>query len=167
MGRRLPTSLAGKVLPAATLLLIALATPPAHAASSLASLNGYWSGGGKVTPLKGGAKTVSCRATYKVAGNTVSQNLRCSGQDYKFSTNFNFTEKGGRISGSWTESTYSAAGRMSGSASGSGIRAAISGDKFSGRMSIKISGSRQSIYIVELDKGSGRYVPVANLSLHK
>jgi len=167
MGRRLPTSLAGKVLPAATLLLVALATLPAHSASSLTGLNGYWSGGGKVTPLKGGAHTVSCRATYKVAGSSLTQNLRCSGGDYKFSSSFNVTNKGGRISGSWTESTYSASGRMSGSASASSIRATISGDKFSGRMSIKTSGSRQSIYIVELDKGSGRYVPVASISLHK
>jgi len=167
MGRRLPTSLAGKVLPAATLLLVALATMPAHAASSLAGLNGYWSGGGKITPLKGGAYTVSCRATYKVAGSNLVQHLRCAGGDYKFSSSFTVTMRGSRISGSWTESTYSASGRMSGTASASSIRAAISGDKFSGRMSIRTSGSRQSIYIVELDKGSGRYVPVASLSLRK
>lgn len=167
MGRRLPRCLTGKILSVATLLLVAFVVSPAHSASSLSNLNGYWSGGGRVSPLKGGAKNVSCRATYKVAGSNLTQNLRCSGSDYKFSTSFNVTMKGSRISGTWTESTYSASGRMSGTASGSSIRAAISGDKFSGRMSIKISGSRQSIYIVELDKGSGRYVPVANLSLHK
>jgi hypothetical protein len=167
MGRRLPTSFTGKIMPAATILLMALATTPAHSASSLAGLNGYWSGGGKITPLKGGAYTVSCRATYKVAGSNLVQHLRCAGGDYKFSSSFTVTMRGSRISGSWTESTYSASGRMSGTASASSIRAAISGDKFSGRMSIRISGSRQSIYIVELDKGSGRYVPVASLSLRK
>jgi hypothetical protein len=166
MGRRLPTCFAGKILPAAMLLLVALASSPAQSAS-MGNLNGYWSGGGRITPLKGGAKNVSCRATYKVAGGSLTQNLRCSGGDYKFSSSFNVTMRGSRISGSWTESTYSASGRMSGSASPSSIRATISGDKFSGRMSIKISGSRQSIYIVELDKGSGRYVPVASISLHK
>jgi hypothetical protein len=166
MGRRLPTSFTGKIMSAAAILLMALATTPAHSAS-LASLNGYWSGGGKITPLKGGAYKVSCRATYKVAGSNLTQNLRCAGGDYKFSSSFSVTMRGSRISGSWTESTYSASGRMSGTATASSIRAAISGDKFSGRMSVRISGSRQSIYIVELDKGSGRYVPVASISLRK
>jgi hypothetical protein len=166
MGRRLPMNLAGKVLPAATLLLVALIASPAQSAS-LGHLNGYWSGGGRITPLKGGAHKVSCRATYKAAGSTLKQNLRCSGGDYKFSASFNVTMRGSRFSGSWTESTYAASGRMSGTASSSSIRATISGDKFSGRMSIKTSGSRQSIYIVELDKGSGRYVPVASISLRK
>ncbi len=111
---------------------------------------------------------MSCRATYSVSGSSVKQNLRCSGASgVKFSTSANFTYKGSSIRGSWTESTYSAAGGMSGTASGSSIRARISGDKFSGRMTVSVSGSRQSINIVQLDKGSGAYKTVANLSLHR
>jgi hypothetical protein len=172
MGSRLLLTPIGKLMPVALTLLVVLFAPAAAFAKKgtgnpLSLLNGYWTGGGRVTPLKGGAYSVSCRATYKVAGSSVTQNLRCSGGDYKFSTSSNFAYRGGRISGSWTESTYSATGSMSGTARGNSIRASISGDKFSGRMSINVSGSRQTIYIVERDKGSGRYVPVASISLRR
>lgn len=170
MRPRLFRSLAGRALPMASLVLVALVASPANSASGniFSQLNGYWSGGGSVSPLKGKGGSVSCRATYSVSGSNVTQNLRCSGSgDVKFSTSANFTYKGSAIRGSWTESTYSAAGGMSGTASGSSIRARISGDKFSGRMTVSVSGSRQTINIVQLDKRTGAYKSVANLSLHR
>jgi hypothetical protein len=136
-------------------------------ANPFEKLNGYWSGGGTVTPLKGNPEKVSCRATYKVEGASVVQNVRCTGVDHKFSANFNLTYKSGRISGSWSEAMYAASGGVTGTASGSSVRSRLSGDKFSGRMSIDVSGSRHTITIVQLDKGSGAYRPVASLSLHR
>jgi hypothetical protein len=43
----------------------------------------------------------------------------------------------------------------------------ISGDKFSGRMSINVSGSRHTINIVQLDPKSGTYRPAASVALHR
>lgn len=105
--------------------------------------------------------------TYRVAGSTVSQTMRCAGTDYKISTRTKLTYRGGRISGSWTESTYDANGGVSGTAKGNTIHARISGDKFSGRMSINISGKRHSINIMQFDQGSGAYRPVARVSLSR
>lgn len=169
MGPRLLLNFAGRIFPAATLVFVALIASPAGSASAnpFEKLNGYWSGGGTVNPIKGNAEKVSCRVTYKVSGSSVSQNMRCAGTDYKFSTSSNLTYSGGKISGSWSESTYAAAGGVSGTASGSAIRARITGDKFSGRMSINVSGSRHTINIVQYDKGSGAYKPVATVSLHR
>jgi hypothetical protein len=176
MGSRLLLTLAGSALPVAVVLLVAFLAP-AEAAKKKTSpkgtgnpyemLKGYWTGGGKVTPLKGPAGSVNCTSTYNVAGSSVTHNLRCSGGDRKFSTSSSLTYSGGKISGSWSESTYSAAGKVSGTAKGNTVHATISGDKFSGRMSINVSGSRHTINIVERDKGSGAYKPVASISLHR
>lgn len=177
MGPRLLSTLIGKVTPVAMLLLVALVSMPAESATKKAPpkgtgnpfdlLKGYWTGGGTMTPMKGNAEKVSCKVTYTVAGSAVSQNMRCAGTDYKVNTSSKFTYSGGKISGSWSESTYSAAGSVSGTAKGNVVHARISGDKFSGRMSINVSGSRHTINIVQLDNKSGAYRPVASVSLHR
>lgn len=173
MGLRLFSSLTRKALPLAALILAASFASPAVTAAPKATgnpfdvLKGYWTGGGTLTPTNGKAERVSCRVTYNVAGSAVSQNMRCAGTDYKLNTSAKLTYKGGKISGSWNESTYDANGGVSGTANGNTVHASISGDKFSGRMSINISGNGHSINIVQLDKGSGAYRPVANVSLRR
>ena len=179
MAPRLLTILTGKVLPVALLLLVALVSVSAEAATKTKKaapkgtgnpfnqLKGYWSGGGTVIPQKGHAEKVSCRVTYNVAGSAVTQNMRCAGTDYKFNTSSKLTYSGGKISGSWSETTYDASGSVSGTASGNTVHARISGDKFSGRMSINVSGSRHTINIVQLDKKSGSYRQAASVSLHR
>jgi hypothetical protein len=177
MAPRLLLILTRKVLPVAILLLVALVSMPAESATKKASpkgtgnpfdqLKGYWTGGGTVTPQKGGAEKVSCRVTYTVAGSAVTQNMRCAGTDYKFNTASKLNYSGGKISGSWSETTYDASGSVSGTATGNTVHARISGDKFSGRMSINVSGSRHTINIVQLDNKSGSYRQAASVSLHR
>jgi hypothetical protein len=167
----------GKVAAVVTLLLVALLSMPSDAATKKAApkatgnpfdiLKGYWSGGGTVTPVKGNPERVSCKVTYIVAGASVSQAMRCAGTDYKFNTSSKLTYSGGKISGSWSETAYDASGSVSGSAVGNTAHAVISGDKFSGRMSINVSGSRHTINIVQLDPKSGTYRPAASVALHR
>ena len=188
MGPRLFSTLIGTLMPVATLLLVVLVSflAPADAASKKASpataakkappkgtgnpfdiLKGYWSGGGTITPNKGNAESVSCHVTYNVAGPSVSQTMRCAGTDYKFNTSSKLNYSGGKISGSWSETTYDASGSVSGTAAGNTVHAIISGDKFSGRMSINVSGSSHTINIVQLDPKSGAYRQAASVSLHR
>ena len=177
MAPRLLTTLTAKVLPVAMLLLVALVPMPAESATKKAApkgtgnpfdqLKGYWTGGGTVSPQKGGAEKVSCKVTYIVAGSAVTQNMRCAGTDYKFNTASKLNYSGGKISGSWSETTYDASGSVSGTATGNTVHARISGDKFSGRMSINVSGSSHTINIVQLDNKSGSYRQAASVSLHR
>jgi hypothetical protein len=166
---RLFASLVG----AGALLALSLVADPASAASKSASgnpfdqLKGYWRGGGTMTPKNGKPEKVSCRVTYNVDGSAVTQTMNCAGTDYKVNTTSKFTYSGGKISGSWNESTYSATGGVSGTAKGNKVHARISGDKFSGRMSISVSGKGHTINIVQFDQGSGAYKPVANVSLRR
>jgi hypothetical protein len=83
--------------------------------------------------------------------------MRCASTDYKFSTASKLTYSGGKINGSWSETTYDAAGSVSGAAAGNTVHAIISGDKVSGRMSINVSGSSHTINIVQFDPKSGSY----------
>ena len=167
------SSLFGVGVAAGTLLAVSLMASPALSASSKATgnpfdqLKGYWRGGGTMTPMNGKPEKVSCRVTYNVAGSAVTQTMNCAGTDYKVNTTSKFNYSGGKISGSWNESTYSATGGVSGTAKGNTVHARISGDKFSGRMSISVSGKGHTINIVQFDQGSGAYRPVANVSLRR
>jgi len=116
---------------------------------------------------KRSASKVSFKVTYTVAASAVSNNMRSAGTNYKFNTASKLTYSGGKISGSWSETTYDASGSVSGTATGNTVHARISGDKFSGRMSINVSGSRHTINIVQLDKKSGSYRQAASVSLHR
>jgi hypothetical protein len=177
MSLRLLSTLAGRVLPVGIVLCVAIISAPADAATKKAAprgtgnpfdlLKGYWTGGGTVTPPKGNAEKVSCRVTYTGDGGAFTQNMRCAGTDYKFNTSSQLTYNGGKINGTWAETTYDASGTVDGSATGNTIHARINGNKFSGRMSINISGSSHTVNIVQLDKGSGSYRPAAAISLHR
>ena len=92
--------------------------------------------------------------------------MRCAGTDYKFNTSSKLSDKGGKINGSWSETTYDATGSVSGTAKDNTVHARISGDKFSGRMSINVSDSGHEINIVQLNEDTGTYRPAASVSLH-
>jgi hypothetical protein len=155
-------------MPLAALLLATTFAAPAPAADDpFAELSGDWKGGGTVTPANGEPKKVACKATYKVAGSSMTQNLRCAGADYNIDTNVKLTDKGGKVRGSWHEKVYDANGGVTGTAKDNLIHAKITGDKFSGRMSISISGSGHEINIVQFNDNSGTYRPVASVSLHR
>jgi hypothetical protein len=177
MAPRLLTILTAKLAPIVVLLLVVLVAGPAQSAATKApprgegnpfdQLTGDWTGGGMVTPSRGDPEKVDCKVTYTPAGSTITQALLCTGADNRFDATTKFKYKNGKISGSWLETTFDASGSISGSATGDLVHARISGDKFSGRMSIKVSDSGHTINIVQLDNKSGAYHLAASFSLHR
>ena len=177
MAPRLLTMLTAKLAPVVVLLLVALAVGPAQSEETKApprgdgnpfdQLTGDWTGDGMVTPSRGDPEKVDCKVSYIPAGSTVTQTLLCSGVDNQFDAKTKFKYKGGKISGSWHEKTFDASGNVSGSAIGDLVHARISGDKFSGRMSIKVSDAGHTINIVQLDNKSGAYRLAASFTLHR
>jgi hypothetical protein len=69
---------------------------------------------------------------------------------------------GGKISGTWSETTYDASGSVSGSAVGNKVHTVVSGAKFSRRMTINVAGSHHTITIVQLDPSQA-----ASVALHR
>ena len=147
----------------ATFILVAsLASFAVSVAANAASnpfdkLSGDWTGGGTVKLKDGKLKKVSCKANYKVTGSNLSQALSCTGDDYEIEATLKLTDKGGKVKGSWSEVIYDASGEVVGNAKEDIIRAVIRGDKFSGRMSLKVTDAGLSINILQLDESSGTY----------
>ena len=161
-----------RVLVATLILVAALAslceTSSAEAtANPFEKLSGDWTGRGTVTPKDGLPKKVTCKANYKVTGNNLSQNLSCTGNDYELEAKLKLTDKGGKVKGTWTETVYDAAGAVTGSAKENLIHAVIRGDKFSGRMSLKLTDAGLSINIVQRDEKSDIYRLVTSLFLRR
>ena len=171
MGDRLFSSPAHRAMPLAALVLALAVAAPGKAADPAGNpfdkLSGDWKGGGTVTPAKGDPMKVACKATYKVTGSNLSQNLRCAGTDYRIDATLKLTDRSGKIRGSWNEKTYDANGGVTGTAKDNVIHARISGDKFSGRLSLNVSDHGLEINIVQLNEDTGTYRPAASLSLHR
>jgi hypothetical protein len=163
MGYRVFLTLTGLLLAASLATPGGAATPP----NPFDQLSGDWKGGGTVLLKDGQPKKVSCQATYKTAGSNITQTLRCTGDDYEINTNLKLTDKGGKIRGSWNESVYDASGGVTGTAKNDIVHAVITGDKFRGRMSIKLTNAGHSINIVQFNEKSGTYRLATSLSLHR
>jgi hypothetical protein len=160
-----PVILIGLVL-AASLVSRGEAASPAPSGDPFDQLKGDWKGGGRVILNDGTAKQVTCTAKYKVAGN-VTQTMNCKGNDYEVDATLKVTDKNGKIKGSWNESVYAASGSVSGTAKGNLVHAVIAGDKFSGRMSIKITDKGHTINVLQRDAKSGTYHLATSLSFSR
>jgi hypothetical protein len=112
-------------------------------------LAGYWSGGGAITMSDGSTERIHCRATYAVAqgGGALNQTLSCASASYNLHITANVVSTGGGVSGSWSESTHSVSGSISGRANSSDIQAYVSGAGFSASIGIRTHGGGQSVTI--------------------
>jgi hypothetical protein len=160
------TQLAAIVL-VALLATLSMAVSAATAANPFEELKGDWKGGGTVVTKNDPAKKVTCSVNYKVAGSNLTQKMNCTGDDYEVDATLKLTDKNGKVKGSWNEVIYDASGGVTGNAKDDIIRAVIRGDKFSGRMSLKVSGAGHSINIVQRDDKTGVYKLVTSLFLRR
>ena len=143
------------------------ALAPAYAGNPFEKLKGDWKGGGTVVTKNDPARKVTCDVTYKVAGSNLTQNMHCTGDDYEVDATLKLTDKNGKVKGSWNEVIYDASGSVTGNAKDDVIRMVIRGDKFSGRMSLKVSDVGHSINIVQRDDKTGIYKLVTSLFLRR
>ena len=121
----------------------------ATAAGPFGGLAGSWSGGGVIKMRDGGQERIRCRGVYDVqsGGNNIRQQLRCASDSYKFEMSTDITEMGGQLLGNWSENTRHVAGRISGHATATSIRARAEGDLFTAMLSVSTHGDRQSVSI--------------------
>lgn len=138
---------------AGTRLLLAVASlavlaAPAAAATPFAGLDGRWSGGGHASFEGGQSERLRCSATYRTSGGgaNLSMSLRCASSSANISLHGNLHASGGRVSGSWSESTYGVGGEASGSANAGNMRLRFSGGT-AGSLSVSLGKSSQSVSI--------------------
>lgn len=139
-------------------LAAAMCVSPALAQqSSLAGLAGTWSGGGQVRLSDGSTERLSCRAFYTArdGGSGLGVALRCASASYKIDLRSSIKVTAGRVSGSWEERSFNAAGSVSGSSSGGSLSLSFSGTT-TGSMSVSYGGSSQRVSITTSGGGLSR-----------
>ena len=131
---------------AALVVLIAAATP-SYAAGPFSSFEGNWTGTGTVSADNGSKERLRCRAHYDVGGggNSMSQNLTCASDSYKFNVVSNVQAEGGSISGSWEETSRGAKGHITGKITPTQISAFVQGVGFTASIGIAARNGRQSV----------------------
>ena len=132
---------------AALALAAVLAWPqPASAQSAgpFASFAGSFRGSGVVIGTNGQRERIACRANAVVGrdGRSMTQNIVCASDSYKFDIRSRAAAEGGRVSGEWEETTRGVSGDLSGSISGGHLSGAVSGGNVNATFSLRNSGSR-------------------------
>jgi hypothetical protein len=124
-------------------------TAQAQRAGPFSGLAGSWAGGGSIAIGNGVSERIRCLADYHVAntGTTVTLQLRCASDSYKFELASDVTYDGGNISGSWNETTRSVYGQLTGRVTGTNITAQASAVGFSASLSIATRGNSQNVSI--------------------
>lgn len=125
-------------------LLSGQATPEPIA---LEAYNGYWSGLGTVVMSSGSTEQVKCVVTYRTGGDQVKQNLRCARASYSINGAAELQVRGGQVTGTWEEKTYSAVGTVTGKSVPDGMIVAIDSINFSAAMTVSVAGCKQAIAI--------------------
>jgi hypothetical protein len=127
--------------------LIVVAADAAKAADSLAAFGGSWSGGGTITVSNGSRERIRCRSSNRPEGSSLSLNLRCASDSYKFEFTSDIDSQGGNISGSWNENTRGVFGQLNGRLSNGRIQATASAIGVTASLSIAAHGNSLSVSI--------------------
>ncbi len=130
----------------AGLTLVIAAASPAFA-GPFSSFEGNWTGTGTVSVDNGAKERLRCRAHYDVGGggNSMSQNLTCASDSYKFNVVSNVVADGGSISGQWEETSRGAKGHITGKITPTQISAYVQGVGFTASIGIAARSGRQSV----------------------
>lgn len=114
-----------------------------------AAMAGNWTGGGTIDLTNDIHERLRCRAhhTYGQSNNSLSLNIRCASDNYKFELASNVVERNGHISGRWSEVTYKAAGTISGRLNGNRVSAVAQSDSLTTDVAVVTNGNRQSVTI--------------------
>ncbi len=135
------------LLSGAALVSLAMAVPAY--AGPFSSFEGNWTGAGVISIDNGSKERLRCKAHYDVGGDgtTLAQNLTCASDSYKFNVVSNVRAEGSAISGSWSETSRGANGRIVGSITPTQISAQVNGLGFTARIGIAARAGRQSVTI--------------------
>jgi hypothetical protein len=143
-------------LGALALISVATANLFTNAAANDASLDvlsGTWRGDGTMSFESGQTESISCNGYYKGAGH-LSVVIRCKGPSSNFELRSKLQSDGDKVSGSWEERTYNAAGNVSGMASAGKLNVQFSGT-LTGSLEMSFSSSTQSVSVSVGTKGAG------------
>lgn len=129
----------------ASMVLLAGAAP-ATAESPFKSLVGTWSGKGTARLESGKSERLSCKGYYTGSGSSeLRLNIICANPSTKVELRSKLKYANGHVTGSWEERNFNQQGTITGSATDTKLRLSIGGGALSGRLSVEIDGTNQSV----------------------
>jgi hypothetical protein len=130
-------------------LALAAGTAQAEFASPFRAMAGSWTGGGTLSMATGEQERLRCRAAYDPTGGgeALRLNIRCASPSYNFDLASQVENRGGAISGSWSEASRNASGSIEGRVAGNHIDATAQGQNFGANISLTTRGNQQSVVI--------------------
>lgn len=138
------------LVPLAFVGLMTLCVSASAQSGPFSGLSGEWSGSGTIEMSDGSRERLRCRATYRVsgAGRGLQQTLRCASDSYRFDLASDVMSEGGRVSGTWSETSRGISGSLQGSAAGGRVSVAVDAPGFNADLNLTTHGNRQSVSIV-------------------
>jgi hypothetical protein len=106
---------------------------------------GNWAGGGVVTLDDGSKERIRCRASYQVAGASMTMTLTCASDAYRFQLSANVVDQGGTVTGTWSEASRGVAGTLQGRGGGGSFQVVAATAGFNSNISLRTAGNKQSI----------------------
>jgi hypothetical protein len=131
-------------------LVLAIAAGGAATSSAVTlfdTLMGAWSGSGQIRYDDGQSEGVRCTAYYSGSGERLRLAIRCKSDSTEVEIRGLLARQGERLSGTWEERTFNAAGEASGRVAGDKLSLSVTGGGFSGSMTVTYAGSRQTVTI--------------------
>src|SRR5262245_8377069 len=95
-----------------TLAALVLLSPLAHA-EALDNLLGSWGGSGQIRYDDGQSEDIKCTAYYTGGGTKLKLAIRCRGGSAEVDIRGELTAQGDKVTGTWEERTFNAAGEAS------------------------------------------------------
>jgi hypothetical protein len=130
--------------------------------SPFAGMAGNWRGGGTVTLDDGSSERIRCNASYRVAGPSMEMTLTCASDAYKFSLAASVVDRGGAVSGTWSETSRGVNGNLEGRGGNGSFQVVASAPTFNANISLRTTGNKQSVVMRADSQFRG-----ANISLSK
>lgn len=128
----------------AGVVAVSLQASDARADGPLSHFAGHWRGTGKITTSNGTKESITCKGVFSVgdAGASLTQTLVCASASYKVNVSSQAQAQGGKLSGTWSETTRNVTGAVTGTINPAGttVRAIVSGSTFQAGLSLNLSG---------------------------
>jgi hypothetical protein len=116
---------------------------------------GSWNGSGQVRLQDGRGEQIKCLAYFTDRAPGMSLALRCASSGSKIDLRAQLTSDGQRVSGTWEERQFNAAGSLTGSQTGSKLALTMDGGGLKATVVITASGTAQS-FVMSTDAGTVR-----------
>ena len=151
----------------AALAAVVPVNPAAAAGGAFSAFEGSWSGEGSLATASG-VERLRCRIRYDVSegGSALAMHLACASDAARLGIEADVRERGGAVSGGFTETSRNVSGSVSGAISRGRLVARVSGLGLSATLVAATEGRRQSVAITP-DGGAALGVRSVSLNLSR